>query len=193
MIIRTLYRSGYEARRRELMNTIRRTTLTGLLVLLVLGLTSCASTPDMKEEYWISVSTPFAENSGVTDAVKAECNLDTELPELIAAESTKKLWIIRATNPLEDLENLGRTVLYLEFIEVFSRSSGMAVGSRRVKVRGELKRDGEIIASFLASRRAFGGGAWTCNILTHIVKALVKDITTWLETPTMDAKLGDAK
>jgi len=163
------------------------------VALLVIGLTSCASTPDTRKEYWISTSTPFADDSGVTDTVKMQCNLDTELPHLIAAESTRKLLIIRTPNPLEDLESRGRTVLYLQFTHVFGLPGGTVSGVKRAKVSGELKKDGEIIASFLASRRTLGGLSGTCGMLRHINKALVKDITTWLENPTMDAKLGDAK
>jgi hypothetical protein len=198
------------------MNTTNGTTLTGLLefmvgywrdnrsrqvmrlssiaiVLLALGLTSCASTPDTQEEYWISTSIPFAENSGVTDKVKVECNLDTELPPLIAAESTKSFRIIRTPNPLDDVENAGKTVLYLQFTHISGLPGGTYSGVKRAKVRGELKKDGEVIASFLASRRTLGGLSGTCGMLRHINKALVRDITTWLENPTMDAKLGDAR
>jgi len=145
----------------------------------------------------MSNSIPFAEGSGVSGAVKSKCNLDTELSEQIVAAESDMFRMLGRTKVLGGTESYGRKVLYLQFTEVLSRSS-LDVGTRRIQVQGEIKEDGEAIASFIASRRTLSFGTaldWTstCRILGHILNALVRDIITWLENPTMDAKLGDAR
>jgi hypothetical protein len=138
----------------------------------------------------ISQSTPFAEGSHVTDAVKQECGLEIRLPKYIKSYAEKHTNVVFTTEPLESVE--GKT-LYLEFEQVFAPGGGGYSGAKSVSVVGELKENGEVIASLTADRAAlFGMTPGTCSMLKRVAKKLGEDIGAWLKTPTMDAMLGDA-
>ncbi len=139
----------------------------------------------------ISDSTPFAEDSGASDAVKAECKFETRLPNYIKKAAKKPVDIKLSAEPLESVE--GR-VLYLESTKVFALGGGPYSGSKSVTVSGELKENGEVIGSLTARRRSLIAMLpGTCRLLKRIAKKLGEDIAIWLTEPTMDAKLGDAE
>ena len=66
-----------------------------------------------------------------------------------------------------------------------------------MSVRGALHENGKVIGSFCA-KRINGGGPFgqfkgTCAIVGRSAKVIGRDIAGWLEKPTQDAKLGDAR
>lgn len=136
---------------------------------------------------------PFAESSGVTSNVKADCTLETRLPKFIEDYSKKGVDVVVGDDPGE--ESAGK-VLHLEFTNVHGPGGGAWSGPKIVTVEGTLTDNGEVIGSFIGTRYstggAFGGYKGTCSILGRCIKALGKDIAAWLKNPTMDAMLGDA-
>ena len=87
---------------------------------------------------------------------------------------------------------IGKT-LYLEFEHVYAPGGGGYSGAKSVAVVGELKENGEVIASLTVSRAAlFGMAPGTCSMLKRVAKKLGQDIGNWLEAPEMDSMLGDA-
>jgi hypothetical protein len=142
------------------------------------------------ETVTISQSTPFAEDSGATDNVKRECSMETRLPKYLKDYAKKHTNVVFTTEPLENVEG---KVLYLEFEHVFAPGGGGYSGAKSVSVVGELRENGEVIASLTADRAAlFGMTPGTCAMLKRAVKKLGQDIGNWLKEPTMDAMLGDA-
>jgi len=138
----------------------------------------------------ISQATPFAEDSHATDAVKEECGLEIRLPKYLKSYAKKHTNVVFTTEPLDTVE--GKT-LYLEFEQVFAPGGGGYSGAKSVSVVGELKENGEVIASLTVDRAAlFGMTPGTCSMLKRVAKKLGEDIGEWLEEPTMDAMLGDA-
>lgn len=138
----------------------------------------------------ISESTPFAEGNGASDNVKEECSIETRLPKYLKDYAKKHTNVVFTTEPLESAEG---KVLYLEFEHVFAPGGGGYSGAKSVSVVGELKENGEVIASLTADRAAlFGITPGTCSMLKRAVKKLGQDIGNWLKEPTMDAMLGDA-
>jgi hypothetical protein len=132
----------------------------------------------------------FAESSGASDNVKAECTLDTRLPGFIKDFAKN---VVLADDVGEDTE--GR-VLHLTFTNVIGTGGGAWSGSKSVTVEGKLTENGEVIGTFTAIRYS-GGGAFaaykgTCSILGRCIKAIGKDIAEWLAHPTMKARLGNA-
>lgn len=136
---------------------------------------------------------PFANDSGATGKVKAECTLETRLPQFIAEAARRGVDVIVGPAPEEGAAG---KFLYIEFIHVLGAGGGAWSGPKSVTVTGELIENGEVIGSFTASRYstggAFGGYKGTCSILGRCIKAMGKDIAAWLRSPTMDAQLGDA-
>jgi len=137
----------------------------------------------------ISQSIPFAESSGASDKVKAECTLDTRLPKFIQDSA-------KAHGFTVDLGSgtAGR-VLQIEFTNIIGAGGGAWSGAKSVTVNGKLTEDGKVIGTFIASRYSgggmFAGYKGTCSILGRCIKTLGKDIAAWLANPTMDARLGN--
>lgn len=136
---------------------------------------------------------PFAESSGATSNVKADCTLETRLPKFIEDYSKKGVAVVIGDDPGD--ASSGK-VLRLEFTNVHGPGGGAWSGPKLVTVEGTLTDNGEVIGSFIGTRYsgggAFGGYKGTCSILGRCIKALGKDIAAWLKNPTMDALLGDA-
>jgi hypothetical protein len=145
--------------------------------------------PAQADTVTIAKSVPFAEDSGATDNVKEECEMQTRLPEYIRKEGKRKVDVELAEGSLDDVAG---KVLHLEITNVFAPGGGAYSGSKSVIVAGELKEDGELIASMTVRRHSLiGMMPGTCSIMKRIVKKLGEDIAIWLAAPTMDAELGD--
>lgn len=148
-----------------------------------------ATATQAKEIVTVSELTPFAEDSGATEAVMEECKMEERLPKYLQSEAKKHTKIEFTEEPLESVDG---KVLHLEFTNVFGLGGGGYSGSKSAIVEGELKENGEVIASVTARRRSLiSMGFGTCSLMKKITKALGEDIADWLESPTMDARLGD--
>ena len=136
-----------------------------------------------------SQSIPFAEDSGASDDIKNECKFETRLPEYLKKEAKRTFDVVLSKEPLEDAE--GKT-LSLIIANMYGLGGGAFSGSKSAIVTGELKENGEVIASMSLRRHSIMGMApGTCSILKRISKKMGEDIAEWLEEPTMDAELGD--
>ena len=137
----------------------------------------------------VSQTIPFAEDSGASDKVKEECKFETRLPEYLKKEAKRSVDVVLSKEPLENVEG---KVLYLEVTNVYAPGGGGYSGSKSAIVSGELKENGEVIASMTVRRHTlFGMMPGTCSMMKRIAKQLGEDIAIWLKEPTMDAKLGD--
>lgn len=143
-----------------------------------------------KDVITISQYTPFSEDSGATDNVKEECKFEERLPKYLKSEAKKVADIVFTTEPLDSLEG---KVLYMEVTHVFAPGGGGYSGAKSVEVEGELRENGEVIASFTVDRAAlFGMTPGTCSMLKRVAKKIGEDLAEWLEAPEMDSMLGDA-
>lgn len=143
----------------------------------------------MADTVTIARSISFAAESGASDDVIAECEMQTRLPEYIKKEGKRKVDIELAKGSLEDVEG---KVLHLEFTNVFAPGGGLYSGSKSVIVAGELKENGDVIGSMTLRRHSMMGMMpGTCSIMKRIVKKMGEDIADWLTEPTMNAELGD--
>jgi hypothetical protein len=138
----------------------------------------------------ISAATPFSDSSGATDKVKNECGVQDRLPKYIKSYAKKHTDVEFTSEALDTVE--GKT-LYLEFEHVYAPGGGGYSGAKSVSVVGELKENGEVIASLTVDRAAlFGMTPGTCSMLKRVAKKLGQDIGNWLGAPEMDSMLGDA-
>lgn len=131
---------------------------------------------------WGAITVPkkidYAASAHVVAKVRSECNLQTAIPAAIENNSKNVQLVNGAGN------------LSLTISDIHAVGGGVASGPKWVEVKGKYKGK-----SFRAKRISafdpFAGG--TCGILAKIARALGADIALWLENPTNNAELGDAR
>lgn len=128
----------------------------------------------------------YAQDAGVSADVRAECGLETKIPEYIAKS---------APGLTPGAAGGSGRVLAMEITQVMGAGGGMWSGPKQIVMSGTLTENGAVIGSFKA-RRTTTGGAWggykgTCSLLDRCGEALGGDIGAWLHSPTTDAKLGE--
>ena len=138
----------------------------------------------------VSSSTPYASDAAVPAKVKDECAFETRLPQAIAENGDVALVEGKVSR------TKGRS-LELAIHGIHAPGGGVFSGPKWATVRGKLRTGGKVIGSFRAKRYstggAFGGFTGTCGILNRIANAMGQDIAAFIESPSMGAKLGDAK
>jgi hypothetical protein len=174
-------------------HTRSRLAIAMLGAITFVGLTTACASVSGGSLTWTAASTDpslinlskatFAANSGVTDAVLAECNLERELPEIIAQHTPVPVVLAEQTEG-------GARVLTLEVVNILAPGGGAWSGPKSLTLHGELVQEGAVVASFDA-RRTTTRGAGTCDMLEVIVDALAEDIRPWLGEPTLNARLGE--
>ena len=151
-----------------------------------------SSAPVTGAPVYISKQIPFAQSVYVSQAVKSECDLNGKLSEFIQAEGRNYGANVVGVDTVAGKQ--GR-VLTVKITNVMGAGGGAWSGAKSVSVEGELSDNGKVIGSFRGSRYSgggvFGGFKGTCSILGRCVKALGSDIAGWLQSPVMNANLGD--
>jgi hypothetical protein len=137
----------------------------------------------------------FGPDSGLTAEEQAECELGKELFEELHDEVGQSF----ALSGVADPRGVPGVVLVMRFARVEGQS--FASGIKRVVLEGQLVKDGQVAADFVAMRYttqgAFGnysrGFKTTCGIMEDVVEELAEDVGEWLYRPTMNARLGDLR
>src|SRR4051812_4381312 len=125
----------------------------------------------------------------VPDAVRAECGLETKIPEYVKSSAPGQV-----TKGAQGGKGGGKS-LDMKITGLLATGGGNFSGPKSVTVTGTLREGGKITGTFVARRNAsagaFGGGG-TCAMLDRCAKAIGKDVGEWLKAPKMNARLGDA-
>ena len=137
---------------------------------------------------------PYAEGSRVKANIRKEClKLGTKLASFTQEFSKKQNIDVQLAESI-DTSASGR-VLQLEITDAVSRGNAFIGHRKFVDVKGILWEDGKKVASFTATRVSGGGFAGgyksSCAVLGRCVKAIGKDIASWLANPEDDVHLGD--
>jgi hypothetical protein len=130
----------------------------------------------------------FANESGATDAVRIECDLQHLVPEWIAHFTPVP--VVLALEP-DDAPR----VLDLTLTSVVASPGGIWSGPKQLDVHGDLIDRGQVVASFDARRTTVTGG-WaagggTCDVLDYVSESIGRDLRTWLRHPVDGAQLGE--
>jgi hypothetical protein len=166
-----------------------RKVLAGIVVLVALmPLGSLAA-----DSVTIPKKVPFAKGADVPDAVKNECQLPEKISQFVK-ESASGMDI-----KLADTVSPGTPgkVLVMQITGIQGAAGGAWSGAKAVSVEGTLYSGGKATGSFHVTRHstggAFGGYKGTCSILGRCTKTIGKDIAEWLQSPSMNARLGESK
>jgi hypothetical protein len=125
---------------------------------------------------------PFAKASRVRAAIKNECGLQTMIPAAIVQYSS-------------DAELVdGKGNLDLEITQVHAPGGWVFSGPKWLEVTGKLRRGRKVVGTFRAKRFSVdptAGGV--CGMLAKCAQNIGVDVARWLESPSMNAEIGDAK
>jgi hypothetical protein len=159
------------------------------LVALAVLVTSIAAHVRAGEPQPIRIAAKMDGTTGdhVPPAVKTDC---TKLGTIVPAELARGSAKFKVVDDVEDKAQ-GR-VMTLEITHMRVTGGGVYSGPKVMTVEGELLRDGKVEGSFTA-RRGSMRRARACKLLEADERTIAKDILEWLKSPSMDAKLGDAK
>jgi hypothetical protein len=139
----------------------------------------------------VAKSAPWAREARVPEKVREQCGFQTRVPQAIADRSAQVELVDGAPSRAS-----GRA-LELTIGDVHAPGGGVFSGPKWGEVRGELYENGKRIGSFRAKRYTTGGvfGIFqgNCSILGRVANALGQDIAAFLESPRLDAELGDAR
>jgi hypothetical protein len=131
-------------------------------------------------------SIPIAAGAGASGAVSQECQLQTRVPEAIAQAASDV--------QLVDAPSKAARWLELEISEVHGPGGGPFSGPKWLAVTGKLHERGKLIGSFRAKRLSTGGFVkGTCATLGGCATSIGRDVAAWLQAPSMNAELGDAR
>ena len=134
----------------------------------------------------VARSAPILPSAGATAAVQNECQLQTLVPQAVQQAG--------ADVTLVDAPAKGGRCLELSISEVHAPGGGPFSGPKWMAVSGKLHERGKVIGSFRAKRLSTGGFVkGTCATLGGCAQAIGRDVATWLQAPTMNAELGDAR
>lgn len=128
---------------------------------------------------------PYAEGISVAETVLNECEIEARVANALATASPR----LRLVDSVRDVPGL---VLTVQITEVQALPGGFFSGPKAITIYGTLKDSGKTLGSFRAKRFATSGGG-TCATLEKVATAIGKDVAVWLEKPTLDAELGDAR
>lgn len=127
---------------------------------------------------------PYAQPDQVREAIRKECDVETQLATFLAEEAKGKV------EQVDDVAKAKGPVFDAKVTTVWA--GGGPWGAAGIQVEGELREGGKTVGSVTAKRNTTRGGG-ACSKLGVSAKVIAEDLAKWLESPSMGAKLGDAK
>jgi len=159
------------------------------LALFVPVVTGCQHGPFKQKTMAIAYAVPYESGIQVRPAIRRECNLERRVADEIASEIDGQFSAMKRV-PLANAETPG-LVLGMKIINV-EGGVGAARGHKTLTVAGVLYEDGKKIGDFTATRRT-KNGRHTCRMLWENIEEIAEDVSRWMQAPTLDAYLGDAR
>lgn len=157
-------------------------------------LMASASALSVAEPVTVQASIPYAENSKIAQNIRNECTkLGPQLAQFTQQFGKKTGVEVTLVDSLNTAQS-GR-VLHIEITEAVSMGNAFMGHHKYSAAHGTLFENGKKVASFEARRQSMGGAfagyKGSCSVLGRTVKAMGKDIATWLKQPNDNALLGD--
>lgn len=159
------------------------------LTLFVPIVAGCQHGPFMQKTMAIAYAAPYESGIQVRQAIRRECNLERRVADEIASEIDGQFSAVKRV-PLANADTPG-LVLGMKIINV-EGGVGAARGHKTLTVAGTLYEDGKKIGGFTATRRT-KNGRHTCRMLWNNIEEIAEDVSHWMQAPTLDAYLGDAR
>jgi hypothetical protein len=154
-----------------------------LVTLLALTLAAPAVLADSIK---IGSKIPIQEGAEVREAIRKECDLESQLAQYLVEYGKGSIQI----SP-DKLDKAGGKVFDAKITGVWA--TGGPWGGASIRVDGELRENGKVIGTVASRRNTTRGGYGACGKIHVSTKKVAEDLADWMKSPSMDAKLGDAK
>lgn len=140
---------------------------------------------------------PYKPGITIPPDVKLECELPKKFAEYTKSAVGNDFSTINVVDaPAKDAT--GRTLI-MQIVGIDAAGGGAFTGKKGMSIEGALWEKGKQIGNFQATRysggrrSSFNPYPGTCKILRYDAEALGKDVAKWLQKPSMEARLGEAK
>ena len=168
--------------------------LAALITLLCISAASADSATG-KKAITIPASIPYAAGAYIQKNIQSECDLPGHQVKLLSEQLQSHGFAVRVSNSAPEQSD----DLYLK-LEISNASSGgnAFIGHHKgLAVSGHLFRGSQELGNFIAYRHSgggvFGGFKGSCSVLYRCADAIGADIAEWLDSPSANAKLGNAQ
>ncbi len=132
---------------------------------------------------------PYANEDSAPKAVRLDCKLEARVPQYVQSYAKRDF------NRVDLVENVSRHTrgrgLAMTIVGVRATPGGPWSGRKSLTIEGTLWDDGKVAGTFRGTRETRGGYN-TCANLNYDARSIGKDVAKWLDSPSMDARLGDA-
>ncbi|HTD29476.1 MAG TPA: hypothetical protein VK660_08830 [Xanthomonadaceae bacterium] len=135
----------------------------------------------------IAAKIPYASDDVARDAVREQCDWNSELPATLVAKSGGML-----VSTDQNLATVQGRKLVITATEVHGMAGHGFAGPSWIAVHGELSADGKVLGKFDFRRSTVHGRMTVCGTLSYIGRALSGNILNWLKNPTMNAAPGNS-
>lgn len=147
-----------------------------------------------KDKLSIQAEVPFGRPANVPGNIRAECDLNKKMHDLLEAEFERNDVEVVT---VDDISKANGKALEVTIEHLSGFGGGGWSGPKHMEMSGKLVQNGKKIGSFTAGEKSIGGGfsgfvfKGTCNIFHIIEEALAEDIVFWyLNDHEMGARLG---
>jgi hypothetical protein len=131
---------------------------------------------------------PYEKPDTASEDVRKECDWNTTMPRYLAGESNGQVKVAE-----QAIDSVPDKKLVLVAVHLHTAGGGGFSGPKWLVLEGRLTEGGKLLGNFEARRQTIRGSMRGCGTLTSLSEEITDDILEWLKTPTLDAKLGNAK
>ena len=122
------------------------------------------------------------------EAVRKECDWNATMPRYLAKKSGGRVKVAE-----ENIDGVTDKKLLLAATHLHTAGGGNWSGPKWLVLEGKLMEGGKLLGNFEVRRQTIRGSMRGCGTLTSLSEEIAGDILEWLKTPSLNAKLGDAK
>ena len=131
---------------------------------------------------------PYDKSDTASEDVRKDCDWNATMPSYLAKESDGRVKVVE-----QGIEAMPDKKLMLVATALHTVGGGGWSGPKWLVLEGKLTEGDKLLGSFEARRQTIRGSMRGCGTLTSLSEDIADDILKWLKTPSLNAKLGDAK
>ncbi len=151
---------------------------------------ACFMSLSVRAEDVVLVSSliPYAQDDTAGEDVRKECDWNATMPRYLAKESEGRVKVAE-----QNIEAVTGKKLVIVATNLHTVGGGGWTGPKWLTLEGKLTEKGKLLGSFEVRRQTIRGSMRGCGTLESLSEEVSGDILQWLKTPSLNAKLGDAK